>query len=397
MFWKNKKDSPLTKDNILELLKTITMPEGKSDLVSEGMISEIFIKDGSVMFSINVDADDAQMMEPVRQEAERAILAISGVEKAMVALTAEKQPGSAPQGGATPKPVPQRKQPHGSPHGSPGGRQGGGGRINVEGVKHIVAVSSAKGGVGKSTTAVNLALALQANGLKVGLLDADIYGPSIPRLLGITDKPEMMEGSRILKPMKAYGLVAMSIGFLVEEDTPMIWRGPMVVSALTQMLRDVAWNINGELDVLVVDMPPGTGDIQLTMAQQVPLSGSVIISTPQDLALLDARKGIAMFGKVQIPILGIIENMSYFLCPNCGTRHEIFGHGGARETAQDINVPFLGEVPLHIDIRERADSGKPIVATAPESDHTAIYLNLAQSVANNLQQAGKPAPKIVFE
>nr|WP_321446240.1 iron-sulfur cluster carrier protein ApbC [uncultured Cohaesibacter sp.] len=376
----------MSKDAILATLKEIKLADGSKDLVSAEMVSEIFIKDGSVIFSLNVEADKAEAMEPVRQQAERSVLAMPGVEKAMVALTAERKPGSA-SAAQQPKPAQQPKQRP----------QGGGARIHVEGVRHIVAVSSAKGGVGKSTSAVNLALGLKANGLKVGILDADIYGPSIPRLLGITDKPEMIEGTRTLKPMEAYGIVAMSIGFLVEEDTPMIWRGPMVVSALTQMLRDVAWNINGELDVLVVDMPPGTGDIQLTMAQQVPLSGSVIISTPQDLALLDARKGIAMFEKVQIPILGLIENMSYFQCPNCGERHEIFGHGGARETAADINVPFLGEVPLHIDIRERADSGKPIVATEPDSDHTAIYLNLAQSIANMLQKTGKSAPKIVFE
>lgn len=390
MFWKNRKDASVTNDAIQAKLKEIKTPDGRSDLVSANMVSEIFIKDGSVIFSLNVEADEAKAMEPVRQQAERAVLALPGVEKAMVALTAERKPGTA---SATAKPNPAPKQPQ-----QPKQRaQGGSARIAVEGVRHIVAVSSAKGGVGKSTSAVNLALALKANGLKVGILDADIYGPSIPRLLGITDKPEMIEGTRTLKPMEAYGIVAMSIGFLVEEDTPMIWRGPMVVSALTQMLRDVAWNINGELDVLVVDMPPGTGDIQLTMAQQVPLSGSVIISTPQDLALLDARKGIAMFEKVQIPILGLIENMSYFQCPNCGERHEIFGHGGARQTAADINVPFLGEVPLHIDIRERADSGTPIVATEPDSDHTAIYLNLAQSVTNGLQNAGRVAPKIVFE
>lgn len=386
MFWKNKNKSSVTNDAILAKLKTIKTPDGAQDLVSAGMVSEIFIKDGSVMFSINVDAEMAQAMEPVRQQAERDVLAMPGVEKAMVALTAERQPGSA----AGPKPSKPASPPKQR-------QQGGASKINVQGVKHIVAVSSAKGGVGKSTTSVNLALALQANGLKVGILDADIYGPSIPRLLGITDKPEMIEGTRTLKPMEAYGLVAMSIGFLVEEDTPMIWRGPMVVSALTQMLRDVAWNINGELDVLVVDMPPGTGDIQLTMAQQVPLSGSVIISTPQDLALLDAKKGIAMFSKVQIPILGIVENMSYFQCPSCGERHEIFGHGGARETAADINIPFLGEVPLHIDIRQRADNGQPIVATEPESDYTAIYLNVANQVAKGLESAAKPAPKIVFE
>ena len=273
----------------------------------------------------------------------------------------------------------------------------GASRLDVKGVKEIVAVSSAKGGVGKSTTAVNLALAMSRNGLKVGIIDADIYGPSIPRLLGIRDKPTTIEGSRILKPMDAHGIKAMSIGLLVEEDTPMIWRGPMVVSALTQMLRDVAWDIDGPLDVLVVDMPPGTGDIQLTMAQQVPLSGAAIISTPQDLALLDARKGIAMFERVNIPILGVIENMSYFLCPSCGDRHDIFGHGGARETAEEIKVPFLGEIPLHMDIREGADAGNPIVMSDPDGEHARIYKQMGEMIAAGMTTASKPAPRIVIE
>jgi ATP-binding protein involved in chromosome partitioning len=243
-------------------------------------------------------------------------------------------------------------------------------------VKAIIAVASGKGGVGKSTTTCNLALALQANGLKVGVLDADIYGPSIPRLFRVSGRPEPVSG-RILKPLEGYGIKVMSMGFLVDEETPMIWRGPMVISAITQMLREVAW---GELDVLVVDMPPGTGDAQLTMAQNVPLAGAVIVSTPQDLALIDARKGLNMFRRVDVPLLGIVENMSYFLCPDCGGRHDIFGHGGARAEAEKLGVPFLGEVPLDMAIRINSDAGTPVTVTDPEGPHAAIYRDIASKV-----------------
>ncbi len=267
----------------------------------------------------------------------------------------------------------------------------------MPGIDAIIAVASGKGGVGKSTTAVNLALGLQALGLKVGVLDADIYGPSLPRLLGIFDKPEQLEG-RVLKPLEAHGLKLMSMGFLVDEGTPMIWRGPMVISALTQMLREVAW---GELDVLVVDMPPGTGDAQLTMAQQVPFAGVVIVSTPQDLALIDARKGLAMFQRVDVPVLGIVENMSTFVCPHCGTRTDLFGHGGARHEAERLGVPFLGEIPLHISIRETSDSGLPIIAADPEGAPAEAYRAMAAAVRDALVAArakgDRPPPRIVIE
>jgi len=266
----------------------------------------------------------------------------------------------------------------------------------VPGVKNIVAVASGKGGVGKSTTAVNFALALKDKGLKVGILDADIYGPSMPRLLGIHGQPQQLAGNK-LDPMRAYGLKAMSMGFLVDEETPMIWRGPMVMSALTQMLKDVAW---GELDVLVVDMPPGTGDAQLTMAQQVPLAGAIIVSTPQDLALIDARKGLNMFKKVNVPVLGIVENMSTFICPHCGEPSNIFGHGGAKEEATKLGVPFLGEVPLTIAVRESSDAGKPVVATDPSSPPAEAYRAIAVAAWAELerqQSAARQAPKIVME
>ncbi len=265
----------------------------------------------------------------------------------------------------------------------------------MPGVGAIIAVASGKGGVGKSTTAVNLALGLRDLGLNVGMLDADIYGPSIPKLLAIRGRPQTLGGTK-LRPMEGYGLKVMSIGFLVEEETPMIWRGPMVMSALTQMLREVQW---GELDVMVVDMPPGTGDAQLTMAQQVPLKGAVIVSTPQDLALIDARRGVAMFRRVNVPVLGIVENMSYFLCPNCGTRSDIFGHGGARHEAERLGVPFLGEVPLDIEIREKSDAGLPVVATQPEGSHARIYREIAAQVHAAIAggEAARPAPRIVIE
>jgi ATP-binding protein involved in chromosome partitioning len=280
------------------------------------------------------------------------------------------------------------------PAGGPGAKTtGGGGRIDVPGVKHIIAVASGKGGVGKSTTAVNLALGLVANGVSTGLLDADIYGPSMPRMLGVKEKPESVDGNQ-LKPIEKYGLRTMSIGYIVNEDTPMIWRGPMVSSALEQMLRDVQW---GELDVLVVDMPPGTGDAQLTMAQRVPLKGAVIVSTPQDLALVDARKGLAMFRKTQVPILGIVENMSVFVCPHCGQESHIFAHGGARRVAETLDVPFLGEIPLVPSIRETSDAGTPIVFQAPESREAGAFLAIAERVAAALAAPVRPAPRIVME
>ncbi|PKR88994.1 iron-sulfur cluster carrier protein ApbC [Pleomorphomonas diazotrophica] len=371
---------PSLKDQVAAALSKITMPGTGKDIVAAGAVSDIYEKDGKVMLSISVPADKASRFEPIRAAAEAAVKSIPGVTKATVALTAEVAPGSAPK--APPA------QGHAHSHGAPA-------KNGIPGVKSIIAVASGKGGVGKSTTAVNFALALAARGLKVGILDADIYGPSVPRLMGLSgEKPEVNE-DRTLVPLENYGLKVMSIGFLVEEETPMIWRAPMAVSALTQMLRESAWD---DLDVLVVDMPPGTGDVQLTMAQQVPLTGAVIVSTPQDLALLDARRGVAMFQKVEVPVLGIVENMAYFICPNCGTHHDIFGHGGAAQEARRIGVPFLGEVPLEMRIRETSDAGLPVVATEPNGPHAESYLAIADRVLDTL--AGKPervAPRIVIE
>jgi ATP-binding protein involved in chromosome partitioning len=376
---------PVTKDDVLAALGKVAAPDG-APLGKSGTLSEIVATDGKVFFSITVDAAAVQAWEPVRKRAEEAVKAIPGVLSAMVALTAERR------GGAAPAARPAQAAPSAP---GPRGRAGHGEPTSVPGVTSIIAVASGKGGVGKSTTAVNLALGLRDLGMKVGVLDADIYGPSLPKLLAIKEKPQTIGGTR-LKPIERYGLTVMSIGFLIEEETPMIWRGPMVMSALTQMLREVEW---GTLDIMVVDMPPGTGDAQLTMAQQVPLRGAVIVSTPQDLALIDARRGIAMFKRVNVPVLGIVENMSMFICPKCGTRSDIFGHGGARHEAERLGVPFLGEVPLEMSIRETSDAGLPIVATQPDSPHAAAYRTIAANVRAQLGSGGpaKAAPKIVIE
>ncbi len=377
--------SDLSKEQVLEALKTVTLPDGR-DIVAAGMVSEIFIDKGKAIFSMNVAAEDAQVLEPVRKQAQSVVAALPNATGAMVALTAERAPGSAP---ASPPPAQPAKRPRGQTPAPKGPL--------VPGIANIVAVASGKGGVGKSTTAINLALGFQEMGLKVGILDADVYGPSLHRLLGLTGNPET-DGKSKLKPMEAFGLKAMSMGFLVEEGSAMIWRGPMVQQALMQMIRDVEW---GALDVLVVDMPPGTGDAQLTMAQQVPLAGAVIVSTPQDLSLIDARKGLAMFKQVSVPILGIVENMSYFLCPSCGERSDIFGHGGAISEAEKIKVPFLGAVPLHMDIRSTSDEGKPLVASEPEGVHAEIYRTIAKNTWAELEKIKSEeqtkGPKITIE
>jgi len=371
-----------TKDKIIEELRRVKTPDGQGDIVRQGLVSEIVIQDGKVYFALAVPPERASEFEPLRKTAERAAAMVPGVKAVMVTLTAEKASVKATSGQAAPPPPAQRPS-----HGAT--LQG------IADVRRIIAVASGKGGVGKSTTAVNLALGLKANGLRVGLLDADIYGPSMPRLMGLSGKPEMIDANT-LKPMENFGVKVMSIGFLVSEETPMIWRGPMVQSALTQMMRDVAW---GPLDIMVVDMPPGTGDAQLTMAQQVPLAGAVIVSTPQDLALIDARKGLNMFRRVNVPVLGIVENMSYFLCPHCGGRSDIFSHGGAEQEAKRLDVPFLGGVPLDMTIRETSDEGRPIVASAPDSDHARIYRDIAANVWGQVGETSpqRAAPRIVIE
>ena len=386
------------KDEVLAALAAVPSPDG-TPLTATGKLSDILVTDGKVFFSLTVDAAHVKQWESVRERAQAAVRALPGVESVMIALTAERAGGGAVAGGARGGTTAPPRRPTAA---AAGGRPGEGaphahgpahGPAGIPGVAAIIAVASGKGGVGKSTVAVNLALALHDLGLKVGVLDADIYGPSLPKLLAIRERPEVISGTR-LKPIVRHGMPVMSIGFLVEEETPMIWRGPMVMSALTQMLREVEW---GTLDVMVVDMPPGTGDAQLTMAQQVPLKGAVIVSTPQDLALIDARRGIAMFRRVNVPVLGIVENMSTFICPQCGARSDIFGHGGARAEAERLGVPFLGEVPLAIEIREKSDAGAPVVASAPAGVHARHFRDIAARVRHGLGVASRPAPKIVIE
>ncbi len=382
-----------TEDQILEILGRIPDPDRGSDVVSLGMITGLAVRVGNVGFAIEVAPERGPDLEPLRKACEAAVDALPGVVSVTAVLTAHSEAG----GAGTPPPrhpqQPPQQPPQPPRRPSPGAGPQAGPELLPE-VGTIIAVASGKGGVGKSTTAVNLAVALGQDGLKVGLLDADIYGPSIPRMLGLDGRPES-DGKKIV-PMRAHGITTMSIGFLVAQDTAMIWRGPMVMGALEQLMKDVTW---GELDILVVDMPPGTGDAQLTMAQRVPLAGAVIVSTPQDVALIDARKGVSMFREVNVPVLGLIENMSYFICPHCSGRSEIFSHGGARRTAEEFGMDFLGEIPLDIRIRETSDGGQPIVVSAPDTSLAQAYRAVAQAVAKKLDaggDAGRQAPRIVI-
>jgi len=378
---------PPSEEQILKALTAVIEPESGEDIVARGLVSGLVVKDGNVGFTIEVEPEKgaSEAMEQVRRAAEKAVFTLPGITSVTAVLTAERKPAG--DGAAA---------PDGQPRSAAAGADPQPTRPGIPGIRSIVAVASGKGGVGKSTTATNLAMALKQMGLSVGMLDADIYGPSQPRMMGISGRPASPDG-RTLTPMENYGVKCMSMGFLVAEDTPMIWRGPMVQSALQQMLREVAW---GELDVLVVDMPPGTGDAQLTMAQQVPLSGAVIVSTPQDIALLDARKGLNMFRKVDVPVLGIIENMSLFICPNCGHESHIFSHGGAKEVAATLGMEFLGEMPLDIEIRATSDEGRPIVVSHPDSPHSATYRAIAEKIWSAVSAAegtGKAAPNIVMQ
>jgi ATP-binding protein involved in chromosome partitioning len=366
-----------TQEALREALRAITDPASGKDIVSAGLVEAIELRGSLVQVALLTDRAHAQAMEPVRRSVEQVLARQPGITNASAVLTAHKPPSqAAPAAG------------HGHGHGQ---RQ----PLLLPEVKSIVAVASGKGGVGKSTVAVNLAVALARAGHRTGLLDADIYGPSLPRMLGLSRKPEVRRERMI--PLQAWGLACMSIGFLVDEETPMIWRGPMVMGALEQMMGQVEW---GPLDILVVDMPPGTGDAQLTMAQRVALTGAVIVSTPQDIALVDARRGVRMFERVHVPVLGLVENMSFFCCPACGHRSEIFGHGGARAEARRLGAEFLGEVPLLLDIRTASDSGTPIVAAAPESEAAHAFAALAARVWEKVAGAGAArasGPRIVVE
>jgi ATP-binding protein involved in chromosome partitioning len=401
-------------EGLRAVLRAITDPASGQDIVAAGLIDGIEVRGGLVQVALLTDRAHAAKMEPVRKAAEALLARQPGVVNAAVVLTAHKPsqaaaqaapavrqaapagqpPAGQPSGGQRPRgQQPGGQQPGGQQHGPQHGGHGQKAALLLPDVKAIVAVASGKGGVGKSTVAVNVAVALALRGQKVGLLDADIYGPSLPRMLGLARRPEV-HGDK-MQPLEAWGVKCMSIGFLVEEETPMIWRGPMVMGALEQMLGQVTW---GALDVLVVDMPPGTGDAQLTMAQRVALTGAVIVSTPQDIALIDARRGVKMFERVHVPVLGLVENMSYYCCPNCGHRAELFGHGGARAEAARLGTTFLGEVPLVLEVRTASDAGTPIVAAAPESDSAKAFRAVADAVWAKLAATVRAAgPRIVID
>ncbi|ATU73800.1 ATP-binding protein [Komagataeibacter rhaeticus] len=375
-----------TIENVLRHVRTT---DGTASVADLGRLDAFMLRDGVLHVAIATERGHAPALQPLLPELERGLVhAVPGCTGASVILTAHR---------ATPSPAPAPTAPAPAGGGHRPLNLGGGAPKPATGplppgVGVVIAVASGKGGVGKSTTAVNLAVGLGLEGLKVGLMDADVHGPSLPRMMGMNAQPEVRD-SRLIPPHK-WGISAMSIGMLVDEGKAMIWRGPMVMGAINQLLGDVDW---GALDVLVVDMPPGTGDAQLTLAQKTALAGAVIVSTPQDIALLDARRGIAMFEKMNVPVLGMVENMSYFCCPNCNHRTELFGHGGARAEAEKMGVPFLGEVPLLADIRASADAGAPIVIAAPDSAAGQAYRALAHTVAGALRRLLDKKPKTTNE
>ena len=375
---------------IIEALRGIRDTDDPQNVVDRGLIQGLQVRNGHVAFTVEVDPERAAHYEPLRKRCEDAVFDMPGVLSVTAVLTAHQE-----------APAPQKSGAKGGMDEGKEGMESGGGELQkngIPGVRAILAVASGKGGVGKSTTAVNIAMAFARSGLRVGLMDADIYGPSVPKMMGLSGRPDATPDGKKVLPKEAFGVKCMSIGFLVPEDTPMIWRGPMVMSAIKQLLHEVVW---GELDVLVCDLPPGTGDAQLTMAQHVPITGAVVVSTPQDVALLDVRKGLNMFRKVDVPVFGVIENMSFFLCPSCGHRAEVFGHGGAKQTAAEMETDFLGEIPLHLSIREHADAGTPIVMAEPDSEHAAAYQAIAGRVADKIERAlaedAVTAPRIVIE
>jgi len=355
----------ITEAKILKALSVIIDPDFKKDIVSLGFVKNIVINGGTVAFTIELTTPACPVKEEFRAQADAAVSAITGVEKVEITMSAKTTAGLSKE--------------------------------QLPGVANIVAIASGKGGVGKSTTAVNLAVAMAQTGARVGLLDADIYGPSIPRMMGLAGyTPEIDHDTKTIHPLENYGVKTISIGYLIEENQAMIWRGPMVAGALNQLLTDVAW---GELDYLFVDMPPGTGDAQLTLTQKVPVTGAVMVTTPQDIALLDCRKGVEMFRKSRVPVLGIVENMSQFICPHCGESSAIFAEGGAERLSQEYKTTVLAHIPLDIKIREKADEGTPMVAAFPDSEQAAVYKQLAGEVARrvSIQNSRKIDIPVTFQ
>jgi len=389
-------ETPISRAGVLAALNEVRDPKSGNGLSDAGLVTALVLRSDRAGFMIEIDAADAALYEPVREAAEAVLRKAAGVEKAQVVLTAAADPAQRPpdpgivrvRRGDRPEPPAQLRPPAGRAPAA----------LKPAHVRHVIAVASAKGGVGKSTVALNLAAAMAMLGRRVGLLDADVYGPSIPRMTGLDAEPEMT-ADRKLNPLTAWGMKVMSIGFLVDEASPMIWRGPIASSALNQLLNDVAWASEAEpLDVLVIDMPPGTGDVQLTLAQRVALSGAVIVSTPQPVALIDVRRGVAMFEKTHVPILGVIENMAFFPDPATGEPIPIFGRGGAKSTAEELGAPFLGEIPIEVALREACDDGRPLVTMGGDSPAARALIAAAEAVLDGLEHGNlKPAPRILFE